>query len=62
MMDEFRSHDPRPSAEEREWMATDPFKALLRVAALATVAVAIGLGGTQALNPPAQTQVAAKAP
>jgi hypothetical protein len=62
MMDEFRSHNPSPNAEERAWMATDPFKALLRVAALATVAVVIGLSGTQALNPPLQMQVAAKAP
>jgi hypothetical protein len=61
MMDEFRSHDPRPTAEERAWMATDPFKALIRVAALATLAVAIGLTGTQALNPPAQTKVASTA-
>ncbi|MGZ5037518.1 MAG: hypothetical protein ACXWG1_12660 [Usitatibacter sp.] len=37
-----RTHQPLPTAEERRWIATDPFKAVARIAILAVIAVAIG--------------------
>ena len=42
MMDEIRRHDPTPTAEERAWMATDPFPVLWRLAAVGAVALLLG--------------------
>jgi hypothetical protein len=43
MLEDLRNHDPLPSEEEREWMATDPVTVVLRGLAIASVAVMVGL-------------------
>jgi len=43
MFDEPRSHDPRPNAEERAWMRTDPLMACVRVLALAAIAIGVAV-------------------
>ena len=43
MLEDFRGHDPNPTAHERAWMETNPFPVVLRVALLAAVAVVVGL-------------------
>jgi hypothetical protein len=47
MLDDLRNHDAIPTEQERAWMATNPFKVLLQVVALAGIAIAIGLSGSQ---------------
>lgn len=43
MLDDIRrTHQPLPTAEERRWIAADPFAALARVAILCVIAVAVG--------------------
>ena len=42
MLEELRSHDPRPNEQERAWMRADPFRVILRVMALTVLAVVIG--------------------
>jgi hypothetical protein len=44
MLDDLRSHDPRPSAEESAWMRLDPIEALSRAVLLAGIAMAVGAG------------------
>ena len=44
MPDDIRSHDPRPSAEESEWMRMDPVDALSRAVLMAGIAMAVGVG------------------
>jgi hypothetical protein len=43
MLEDLRNHDPRPSEEERAWMATDPLPAAGRVMAAAAVALLVAL-------------------
>jgi hypothetical protein len=50
MLEDLRNHDATPTAEEREWMAANPFRVLLHVAVLAGIAIAIGLSGTQLVH------------
>jgi len=47
MFEEPRSHDPKPNAEERAWMATDPFKIAARITALTVLALLIGTAATE---------------
>lgn len=42
MLEDFRNHDPTPTAQEREWISTDPFAAAARVVVLIVVSIAIG--------------------
>jgi hypothetical protein len=58
-MDELRGHSPEPDAQERAWMSANPFTVLVRVVALAGIAVAIGVSATQFSAPPAPTVAAA---
>jgi hypothetical protein len=44
MLDDLRSHDPRPSPEESEWMRLDPVEALSRAVLMAGIAMAVGTG------------------
>jgi hypothetical protein len=43
MLEDVRNHDPRPTREERAWMATDPFPVVGRVIAAAAVAILVAL-------------------
>jgi hypothetical protein len=47
MLEDLRNHDATPTAQEREWMATNPFRVLLHLAILAGIALAIGMSGSQ---------------
>jgi hypothetical protein len=63
MLEDFRNHDPSPTADERAWMASNPFAVALHVAALAGIAIAIGLAGSNmAEESPRPATVAAAAP
>ena len=46
MLEDLRNHDPSPTTEERAWMAAKPLAVILRVTALAGIAIAIGLAGS----------------
>ena len=46
MLEDLRNHDAKPTPQEREWMAADPLKAVVRIVVLAGLAVAIGLAAT----------------
>ena len=41
-MDDLRNHDAKPNAHEREWMATDPVPAVMRVTVFAAIALMVG--------------------
>ena len=43
MLDDIRPHDASPSAEELAWLSTDPVIAAFRLAALAVIALSIGI-------------------
>lgn len=43
MVDDLRNHDARPTEEEREWIDLDPFAFVLKVAAVATIGLMIGV-------------------
>jgi hypothetical protein len=47
MLEDLRNHDAAPTAEEREWMAANPFRVLLHLVMLASIALAIGVSGSQ---------------
>jgi hypothetical protein len=42
MLDDLRSHDPRPDERERAWMQTDPLRGAARVLVLVALEVSIG--------------------
>jgi hypothetical protein len=44
MLDDLRSHDPRPTPEEKDWMRLDPLEALSRAVLMAGIAMAVGAG------------------
>jgi hypothetical protein len=46
MLEDLRNHDATPTAEEREWMAANPFRVLLHLVVLAGIALAIGVSGS----------------
>jgi hypothetical protein len=50
MFDEPRSHDPNPTAEELEWMATNPLPVAARVAAMTALAVLLGVAASQTVD------------
>jgi hypothetical protein len=51
MLDDLRNHDATPTAEERQWMATDPFTLVIRTLTLAGVALLLGLSAHELLGP-----------
>jgi hypothetical protein len=62
MLEDIRNHDAIPTDEERAWMRADPLAALVRVVALAALAIAIGLTGSELSTGTAPAAVVAKAP
>jgi hypothetical protein len=59
MLDDIRSHAGAPSAEELAWLSTDPVIVAFRVAALAVIALSIGiLASDRGELPPPSTQTA----
>jgi fatty acid desaturase len=58
-MEELRGHSPKPDEQERAWMSANPFMMLVRVVALAGIAVAIGTSVSYLSAPKAPTVAAA---
>jgi hypothetical protein len=59
MLDDIRTHEASPSAEELAWLSTDPVIVAFRVAALAVIALSIGiLASDRGELPLASTQTA----
>jgi hypothetical protein len=54
-MEELRNHSPNPTQHERAWMSADPVAALVRLVALAGIAIAIGVSATYLTAPQAPT-------
>lgn len=50
MLKDFREQDAAPDEGERDWMETHPVAILVRVLALAGIAVAIVVSTSEALN------------
>lgn len=62
MLEDFRNHDPNPTAHERAWMQANPYPAIFRVAIMAGIALVIGLSaGEPTLNPATPSPVSAAA-
>ncbi len=62
MLDDVRSHDPRPDETELAWMQTDPLRAAARLLMLVALAVSIGTAASQFVGPDTQSgAVVAKA-
>ena len=49
-MDDLRNHDPNPNTHEREWIATNPVPAVMRVLTLAAIALMVGVASSSLLN------------
>jgi hypothetical protein len=62
MLDDVRSHDPRPDEFERAWMHTDPLRVAARVLVLVALAVSIGTAMSELGTGPQKSAVVAKAP
>ena len=63
MLEDFRNHDAAPTQQEQAWMAANPFKVLLHLVVLASIATAIGVSGTQLVQEtPRPAAVASSAP
>jgi hypothetical protein len=61
MLEDFRGHDPNPTVNEVAWMETDLLPVVLRLVALASLAVVIALTLSQTLDsdqPPAPAAMA----
>ena len=61
-MEEIRGHSAKPTRQEEAWMSINPFTALVRLVALAGIALAIGVSASQFAAPPAVPQTVAAAP
>jgi len=61
-MEDFRGHDPKPNAQERAWMSADPFTTVVKLLAVAGLAIAVGVSATQVTGPSAPATVAAAHP
>jgi hypothetical protein len=46
MYDEPRNHDPKPTGQEREWMATCPVSIAVQLAVVAGIAVLLGFAAS----------------
>jgi hypothetical protein len=55
-MDDLRNHDPKPTAHEREWIATNPIPAMMRLTLMAALALMIGVAGSN-LAPPSTSSI-----
>ncbi len=42
MLEEIRNHDPKPTAEERAWIDSNPIAAAVNIVVVAVIAVALG--------------------
>ena len=62
MLEDFRNHDPSPTASEQAWMDANPYPVVFRLALLAVVAVICGLSAADAVSPdsPYPVSVAAR--
>lgn len=49
MLEDLRNHDAKPTAEEREWLAANPYTLVLRGMAITGVAVVLGLSASHVL-------------
>jgi len=58
MLEDIRNHDARPTREERAYMESS-MASIGRVALFVAIALVIGAGGSQLLNPDHPTTVAA---
>jgi hypothetical protein len=61
MFDDIRNHETRPREQERDWMETNPFALIAKLAVLAIIAIAIGASTTVLVEPhqkPAATAAA----
>ncbi len=58
-MEELRGHNPKPTEQERAWMSANPVAVLVRLVALAGIAVAIGVSAAHLAAPHAPTVAAA---
>ena len=61
MLEDIRQHDPAPTPEEREWIDSNPFTAVVRVAVFLVFAVAVGGYVSLYLEPPLLGSSVAKA-
>jgi hypothetical protein len=61
MLEDVRNHDAAPTAEEREWIDSNPFAAAVRVAIFLVFAIAIGGYLSLYLEPPISGAAVAKA-
>jgi hypothetical protein len=59
MLDDLRSHDPKPTRQECAWMQANPFRVALRVMALTVLAVIIASALTTFNSPKAPAAVVA---
>ena len=50
-MDEIRNHDPKPTAEEAEWVSTDAIALIVKSLGLAGLALAIGVAASVVVAP-----------
>ena len=51
MLEDFRNHDPNPTAEELAWMDANPYPVVFRLVLLAMVAVILGLTAADSVSP-----------
>lgn len=49
-MDDLRNHDAKPTAHEREWIDTDPRRAISRLFICGALAVTIGAASSTFLS------------
>ena len=58
MLEDFRNHDPKPTQQERAWMAANPFAAVAKLVVVAGFAAVIGVSASHSLNPQQPPSVA----
>jgi hypothetical protein len=61
MLEDLRNHDATPTDEERAGLNSNPLAVLLRLAVIASVALAIGLTATVAIDPVQKSATTASA-
>ena len=61
MLEDFRNHDPNPTAHERAWMQANPYPAVVRVVVLAMIAAVVGLALSNEPSPAIPSPVSAAA-
>ena len=58
MLEDIRDHSPMPRQQEIEWMAARPFRAVIHVLVLATIALGAGVAIEELQQPGARPTVA----